>query len=98
MSDLIEAHHEAEGRLYRLRLLRDTGSPDFRPEDEDAALDEMEALWYRMTEEERRLLEVQCEARSLPGFVSVARCTLPAVDVTEEEHARRGLRILQPVG
>ena len=98
MNGLIKAHHAAEARLYRLRLLRDLGRADFRQEAEDAVLDEMEALWYRMTPEERRLLEAECDARSAGVSIAAPRLQLPAVDVDEDAHARRGLPILQAVG
>ena len=63
MPDDVAAHHELETELYRLRLLRDLGAPEFRPEAEDAVLDDMEALWYRLTAEERRVLEAERAVR-----------------------------------
>lgn len=55
----IEEHLQLEADLRRLRQLRDAGDPGFKPEAEDAVLDQMETIWSRMSPEERRLLEVR---------------------------------------
>lgn len=90
--DPIAAHHEAEARLYSARLLRDLGDPSFDPAEEDAILDEMEALWYEMSADQRRVLDAERAARlaamSLPA---VAVRDARFVDVNDEDHARRGL-------
>ena len=59
LSPLIVAHHALETRLRLLRNERDAGLPTYRESDEDALLDEMEALWYRMTSEEQKTLDAQ---------------------------------------
>jgi len=55
----IEKHHLLERELHRLRRLRDQGDPSFRPEAEDAVLDEMESIWNRLSAEDRDCLEVE---------------------------------------
>ena len=94
MSDLIAAHHGAEAELHRLRLLRDLGLPEYRKEDEDAIADEMEALWYRMTPDEQRILDAERAAR-IDGLPGPKPPGLPAIDVDEDQHARRGLPVRQ---
>ena len=92
MRDDVAAHHELETELYRLRLLRDLGAPEFRPEAEDAVLDDMEALWHRLTAEERRILEAERAVLLAFDAPSFARGgDLPAVDVDEDAHVRRCL-------
>lgn len=58
-SNDIERHHILERNLLRLRRLRDYGDPSFKPEAEDAILDEMESIWNRLNIEDRGRLEVQ---------------------------------------
>ena len=99
IDDHVAAHHDAEARLYSLRLLRDFGDPGFDPAQEDAVLDEMEALWYAMSPEEQRILEAERAVSNARGLMSVS---LPLdamyVDVEIDEHARRGLPLLRAAG
>lgn len=53
----IELHMRLEAELRRVRQLRDAGDPGFRPEAEEALLDEMEKVWYLLSPEQRTLLE-----------------------------------------
>ncbi len=88
MRDAIDAHHRLEEHLYRLRLLRDLRDPEFRPEFEDAVLDEMDALWCRMGAEDRRVLEGERAARAaFEAPLHVPEREFPAIDV--DAHARR---------
>jgi len=92
MTDQINKHHELETELYRLRLLRDLRDPEYSPEKEDAILDEMEAIWYRLTPEDRRVLEAERAVRdSLDMPVLAQAVELRAVDVDEDAHLRRCL-------
>lgn len=98
-ADLIAAHHELEARLYRLRLLRDLGDPKFDPREEDAILDEGEALWYRMSEEDRRVLEAERAARhALSGTPVLDMGRMALVDVDLDQHARCGLPLFRLAG
>jgi hypothetical protein len=92
MLDDVSKHHHLETELYRLRLLRDLRSPDYSTEAEDAVLDEMEALWYRMSLEDRRVLEAQREVRfgHEPGPM-VRSAGTRTVDVDLDAYLRRGL-------
>ena len=95
-TDLIAAHHELEALLYRLRLLRDLGDPKFDPKEEDAILDEGEALWYRMSEEDRRILEAERAAHhALSSTPRVPAGRMDLVDVELDHHARRGLPLFR---
>ena len=88
----IDIHHALEAELYRLRLLRDLRDPDYRSELEDALLDDMEAVWYRLSDEDRRLLEAERAARRTIDLPSpVPTSDLPAVDVDEDGQVRLGL-------
>jgi hypothetical protein len=90
MSALTNTHHELELELFRLRLLRDLRSPEYRAEVEDAVLDRMEVLWYAMSELEREVLEAERRARFGEATVGSTRTSrLPAVDVAA--HAERAL-------
>jgi hypothetical protein len=60
--DRLRLHHAAETRFHHLRLLRALDDPRYRPEDEAAVLDEMEALWLAMSPAEQRTLEEQRSA------------------------------------
>jgi hypothetical protein len=93
----INRHHQLEAKLYALRLLRDLGHPDFKEEEENNLLDEMEALWNRMGDEEREILERERKVRSsLRGSCPPA---FPFLDVSIEKW-RQGLppRIPKPTG
>jgi hypothetical protein len=59
----IQRHHQLEAKLRNLRLRRDLKDPEFKQEEEDAVLDEMEALYLHMTEEERKTLEAERATR-----------------------------------
>lgn len=85
--DSVLAHQLLELELYRLRLLRDLGNPEYRAVDEDAVLDEMESVWNRLTAEDRKLLEAARGARCHP--VSIGQ--LPAVDVPVDAWLRCGM-------
>ena len=99
MSEDLAAHHELETELHRLRLLRDLHHPEFTAEAEDSVLDAMEALWYRLSAEEKRVLEAERVARQ--GFADLSVVRLPlkaAVDVDDDAHSRRGLPVRVAVG
>jgi hypothetical protein len=72
--DLIRLHLEAEARLHRLRLMRLMNHPGYRPEDEDAAVDEMERLWWEMSSAERSAL-----ADARPAEASTGSARLPSL-------------------
>ena len=55
--DLVREHHVLERRLWELRFLEAIGHAAYRAEDEEALADAMEALWYRLSDAERRRLE-----------------------------------------
>jgi hypothetical protein len=95
----IETHHHLETELYRLRLLRDLGNPEFKSEAEDAILDKMESVWYRLTPEDRRILEAQREARNAhEAFPTVQRGEFRAVDVNLDDYFRRSLPPRMAIG
>jgi hypothetical protein len=97
--DPIAAHHELEARLYCLRLRRDLGDPNFDPAEEDAVLDEGEALWYSMTEEQRRVLEAERAVRHALARTPVGTAGgRQVVDVELDDHQRRGLPLLRAAG
>ena len=88
----IERHHQLETELYRVRLLRDLGDADYDPSEENAILDEMEATWYRLSEEGQRILEAERTARSARGGAPVPVPNRGLfVDVKEEDFSRRCL-------
>lgn len=90
MNERIEAHHELELELFRLRLLRDLRNPQYRPETEESVLDRMEALWLAMADSERQILEAERRARFGDGPSTSGRATrLPALDVAS--HTQRAL-------
>ena len=90
--DLVREHHVLERRLWDLRFLEAIGHADYRVEDEDLVADEMEALWYRMSDAERRGLEEE-RARDrefrIPG--PSRDPSSPMVDVDEDGRSRRGV-------
>jgi len=90
VSELIDTHHELELELFRLRLLRDLGRPEYTAEAEDVVLDRMEALWLTLSDVERQVLEAERRARfddSLP----ISRPTQGRVLVDVERHPERSL-------
>lgn len=90
--DSLQRHHFLEDELYRLRLLRNLDNPEYSSTDEDAILNEMEALWYHLSPEEQRILEAERARGDLLRIPSVVPAgDLPAVDVAEEEYRRRCL-------
>lgn len=92
LRDRIDAHHELETELYGLRLLRDLGDPEFSPDSENAVLNEMEALWYRLTPEERRVLEAERQARrAFDARLPLRTRDLPALELDEDARMRRCL-------
>lgn len=82
--EAIKKHHQLEAKLHRLRLLRDLKHPDFKEQDEDKVLDEMEKIWNSLTSEEQQLLE---SARRILAFseYSPDMPDLPATDVALEK-------------
>lgn len=99
MSEHMDAHHQLEADLHRLRLLRDLHDPEFSTEAEDAILDDMEALWYTMTLEERTVLEAERAARQGFAEIAVVRIAPSAsVDLDEDAYARRGLPVRVSAG
>lgn len=55
----IEHHHKLEEELRLLRRLRDAKSPEYSEAKENAVLDEMEAIWNRLSPEDRDRLEAE---------------------------------------
>lgn len=96
MLEDINRHHRLEAELHALRLLRDLGHPDFKEEEENNLLDEMEALWNRMGEEEREVLERE---RKVVSSLRACPLDFPMVDVSIEKWWQ-GLppRIPKPTG
>jgi hypothetical protein len=90
--DLVREHHLLERRLWDLRFLEAVGHADYSEADEDAVADEMEAIWYRMSDAERRRLEEE-RARDrefrIPG--PMRDPSTPMVDVDEDGRSRRGV-------
>lgn len=71
---LIQLHHDLETKLKQIRSLFNAKNYD----DEEAILEEMDALWYRMTDEEHKILEMERQKQSeetkdeTPDFYYVA--------------------------
>lgn len=57
MKEDVAEHHRLEKELRHLRQLRDRSDSGFTPEKEDAVLDQMEAIWKRLSLQEREALE-----------------------------------------
>jgi hypothetical protein len=90
VSERIDAHHELELELFRLRLLRDLGRPEYRPEAEDLVLDRLEALWLTFSDVEREVLEAERRAR-FDDSLLISRPTQGRILVDVERHPERSL-------
>lgn len=99
MKEDIALHHRLEMELYRLRLLRDLNHPDFRAEREDAILDQMEEVGYRLAPGDREILEAERAVRDAGEPFPEARTReVRTVDVDRDGYLRRCLPLRMPVG